>query len=236
MVEVTDYIDALSELTAVALTHADLDDALVAICQIAARTIPQAESASLTTERTGVPHAVSSDAWGQKLDELQYHEHEGPCLDAMRTGNAFRVEDLAIDVRWPSYGPRAAAEGARSTLSLPASADGRIVAALNVYSRQPAAFDADAVTVGQVIAAHAGLTAQISSALQGHRKIAEQLQEAMTSRAVIEQAKGMIMLRDRIDADAAFGILVAASQRSNTKLRAIAEQIVEWGRTPPTAD
>jgi transcriptional regulator with GAF, ATPase, and Fis domain len=231
MPDANDYAGTLTELAGVALAHSNLEDALDAICRIAARALPAADGASLTTESAGVPSARASDDWAQSLDELQYDEHEGPCLDAMRIGNVFRIDDLPTDPRWPSYAPKAGAAGARSALSIPASMDGRVIAALNVYSRSQQAFDADSVSVAQVIAAHAGLAAQVTTAFHRHRDLAEQLREAMQSRAMIEQAKGMIMLRDRCDAEAAFRTLVRASQHSNTKLRDVAQLVVQWGTT-----
>lgn len=224
-----DYLESLTDLASVVLLYEDLEDAQVAICRIAARAVPNGEAASLTTQSGGVPTAIASDAWALSLDELQYVEHEGPCFDALRTGNSFRVDDFDHDPRWPAYAPRASGAGARSVMSIPASADGRVIAALNVYSREPNAFDAEAVSIGQIVAGHAGLASQIASALYGHRRLAEQLRDAMQSRAVIEQAKGMIMVRARCDPDAAFHTLVVTSQKSNTKLRDVAQLVVEWG-------
>lgn len=226
-----EYLAALTELAGVALVHESVEEAQIAICRIAARVVPGGEAASLTTQRDGVPTAIGSDAWARSLDELQYVEHEGPCFDALRTGNSFRIDDFASEVRWPAYAPRAVGAGARSAMSIPASADGKVIGALNVYSREARAFDAEAVSVGQILAGHAGLAAQVTSALYGHRRLAEQLREAMQHRAVIEQAKGMIMLRDRCDADTAFNTLVTASQKSNTKLRLVSQLVVDWGMT-----
>ena len=220
------YLQELTALAGIVLTHDDIQTAMVEICRVATRAVPGADGASLTSYREGAPAATASDEWSAALDELQYAEHEGPCLDALRTGTIYRVRDLADDLRWPSYLPRAVAAGARSMVSVPTSAEGRLIGALDLYSRTVDAFDAEAVSIAEVVAAHAGLAGQVSAAFFRHRDLAAQLSEAMRSRAVIEQAKGVVMATRHCPADAAFETLVALSQRSNRKLRDVAEAIV----------
>ena len=227
-----DALRALVALSGVALAHSDLEETMREICRIATRAVPNAEGATVTTFPQGRPGALASDEWAQNLDELQFEEHEGPCLDAYRTGNAFRIRDLESETRWPSYVPRALDQGVRSILSLPMAAEGSIIGALNLYSREPEAFDAEAASVGEIVAAHAGLASQVSAAFFGHRDLAAQLSEAMQSRAVIEQAKGILMAVHRCDADAAFTHLVRISQTSNRKLRDVAEETVKTASTP----
>src|SRR4051795_6663079 len=213
-----DAVRAMMALAGVALTQEDIDAAMVEICRIATQALPVIDGASVTTFPQGKPGALADSDWAQTLDELQYAEHEGPCLDAYRTGNAFRVRDLAVEPRWPSYTPRAVERGARSMMSLPMAAEGSTIGALNLYSRKVDAIDADSVSIAEVMAAHAGLASQVSSAFFGHRDLAEQMRDAMGSRAVIEQAKGIIM-RDRCcSADEAFRALARLSQDSNVKL------------------
>lgn len=222
--------DALQELAALAgvvLVATDLPETLGEICRIAVRAVPGAEGASVMTLPEGRPVAVSSDEWSRSLDELQFAEQEGPCLDAYRTGNSFRVRDFTSDSRWPSYAGQALSRGAQSMLSLPLMAQGNLVGALNLYARQPNAFDAEAASLAQVVAGHVGLASQVCAAFFRHRDLAEQLAEAMRSRAVIEQAKGIVMAQQRCDADTAFGILRTASQNTNRKLRDIAVETVE---------
>jgi transcriptional regulator with GAF, ATPase, and Fis domain len=227
-----DALRALIALSGVALAHSDLEETLREICRIATRAVPNAEGATVTTFPQGRPGALASDDWAQALDELQFEEHEGPCLDAYRTGNAFRIVDLKSEARWPSYVPRALEHGARSILSLPMAAEGSIIGALNLYSREPEAFDAEAASIGEIVSAHAGLASQVSAAFFGHRDLADQLSEAMQSRAVIEQAKGILIAVHRCDADQAFERLVRMSQTTNRKLREVAEQTVQTASAP----
>jgi GAF domain-containing protein len=228
--------EALRELTALAgvvLAQQDLPSALHEICRIAVRAIPSAEGASLTMFGEQGPDAVAaSDSWAKILDETQYVEHEGPCLDAARTGQLFRVRDLAADLRWPTYAPRAVELGARSVVSLPLTVESKLLGALNLYARRPDAFDSEAVSVAEIIAGHAGLASQVAATLFRHKELSEGLQQAMLSRATIEQAKGILMARHHITADAAFELLRTASSRRNVKLRNLAEELVETGQFP----
>ncbi|MCU1692204.1 MAG: histidine kinase [Frankiales bacterium] len=217
----------LSALALVVLGQDDLSSALTEIARIAVRTLPDCDGASMTMLEEGVPAVVAADGpWATALDELQHVEREGPCLDGTRTGVVFRVRDLAVEARWPFYSPRAAALGARSMVSLPMAAEGKIVGALNVYSREPDAFDAETVALGEMMAAQAGVATQVAASFFRHRDLAEQLREAMQSRAVIEQAKGVLMATRRCDADTAFATLVELSQTSNRKLRDLAAAVV----------
>src|SRR4051794_275909 len=226
---VSEQPEAMEELIALAgvvLTHENLPETLAEICRIAVRAVPGTDGASVTTFAEGRPSAIASDEWSKAFDELQYVEQEGPCLDAYRTGNTFRVRDLAAEGRWPSYAPRAVEQGARGMMSIPMSAHGNVIGALNLYARKPDAFGSDSAAIAQIVAGHAGLASHVAAAFFGHRELADQMREAMTSRAVIEQAKGILMSTRKIGADQAFDDLVAISQHSHRKLREVAQALV----------
>ena len=227
----------LARLAGLALAAPDLDTALVEVTRLAVSVVEPCDGASLTMRRTGVPAApIASDEWASRLDALQFVEQEGPCLDCLRLGAIMRSRDLAEDNRFPSYGPRAAEElGARSSLSLPLTADGRTVGALNLYSRVPDAFDNDVVGVGELLAAHASLAVSAATAYYSSRDLAEQMRQALDSRAVIEQAKGVLIAQGGGTADEAFARLVERSQQANRKLRDVAFDVVaEASKGPQT--
>ena len=218
----------LAKLSGLVLTEPDLDTALVAVTKVAVAAVGTCDGASLTMRRNGVPYApVASDDWATQLDKIQFVEQEGPCLNCLREGTVMRSRDLGADSRFPSYGPRAAELGARSSLSLPLAADGRTVGALNLYSQQADAFDNAALALGELLAAHASLAVQAATAYYSHRDLADQMRQALDSRAVIDQAKGVLMAQERIGAEQAFERLVALSQRSNRKLREVAQSVVD---------
>jgi GAF domain-containing protein len=220
-------MEELIALAGAVLTQDNLPATLAEVCRIAVSAVPGAEGASITTFSEGRPSAIASDDWSKGFDELQYEEQEGPCLDAYRTGNMFRVRDLAEDTRWPSYLPRAVERGARSMMSIPMSAHGQVIGALNLYGREVDAFGSDAAALAAIVAAHAGLASHVAAAFFGHRELAEQLKDAMQSRAVIEQAKGVLMATRHCDADTAFADLVSLSQHSHRKLREVAQALVD---------
>jgi len=88
------------------------------------------------------------------------------------------------------------------------------------------------VSIAEIVAAHAGMASQVAAALFGHRDLAQQLREAMQSRAVIEQAKGIVMAQQRCTVDEAFERLTKVSQNSNRKLRDVARALVEEASKP----
>lgn len=217
----------LAGLSAGVLSCSSLDEALAVVVAMAVTIVDDCDGCSLTTRDRGRPVAgTSSDEWARELDALQVVEQEGPCLDCLREASVMRSRDLATGGRFPAYGPRAAEHGARSALSLPVSLEGQAAGALDLYSRQPNAFGTEAVAVATLLAAHASLALQAATAYFSHRDLARQLQEALPARAVIEQAKGMLMAERRCSADDAFAELVRRSQHSNRKLREVAAEVV----------
>jgi GAF domain-containing protein len=217
----------LAQLAGLVLSEPDVDAALTRVTRVAVSVVDVCDGASLTMRRDGVPSApASSDEWALGLDELQFSEQEGPCLNCLREGSVLRVRDLRGDERFPSYGPYAADRGALSALSVPLAADGRTVGALNLYSRRLDAFGREELALGELLAAHASLAVQAAVAYYSSRDLADQMRTAMGSRALIEQAKGVLVARERIDPETAFQRLVAVSQAANRKLRDIAADLV----------
>jgi len=162
-------------------------------------------------------------------DELQYEHGYGPCMDAGRGGVLLRVDDMATEERWPDYAAHVlATTPVRSSLSVPLPYQGSSIGALNIYSSQLAAFASpeshqagtDVAEVIAVAVANADAHTQLFDQARNMRL-------AMESRAVIEQAKGVLMAQRRVDAEQAFEILREASQRYNRKLRDIAHGIVD---------
>jgi GAF domain-containing protein len=221
--------ELLRDLSRVVFANRELRDILGDIVAVAARGIPGAESTSITLVRDEVGYtAAHHGEMALAADELQYERGYGPCMDAGRGGVPLRVDDMRTEQRWPDYAARVLETGVRSSLSLPLPFQNITIGALNVYSTLPAAFASDE-------SLQAGLTVAESIAIavanaDAHAQMAEQssnMRRAMESRAVIEQAKGVLMAQRHVDAEAAFEILRAASQRYNRKLRDIALGIVE---------
>jgi hypothetical protein len=177
----------------------------------------------------------TSDSFAATLDEVQYSEGQGPCLHALSTGEIITMLDIAGDDRWPRFTELSAAQGARSSLSMPmATARTGVVGALNISSRSAHAFaDAERDQAGRFAISPPAVA--IGVRLAQRAELTEDLRTALSSRSTIDQALGIIMGQRRCDVDEAFSVLRHLSQTSNTKLREIAAQVIHTVTgAPPT--
>jgi GAF domain-containing protein len=155
-----------------------------------------------------------------KLDQLQMRCGEGPCLEAALDEIVVRTDDFRNEPRFPKYAPEVVELGVLSALSFKLYTADRTAGALNLFGFQPKLWDAEAETVGTVLAAHAA--AAILASREG-----DQLQSALSTRDRIGQAKGIIMERFKIDDVRAFGMLRQLSQDTNTKLIDVAQRVID---------
>ena len=200
----------------------DLEETLRQIVVSAVQTVPGVDAGSISMTQDGrveTRHPTSAEIG--KLDQVQSELHEGPCIDAIEepppSGLVVAHDFAGADAeRWPRFAPRAVEAGFRALMSTQLSADGRMRAALNLYSATPDAFDDDARTMAGLFGVQASLLLYGSST-------ATNLQRAVDSRDLIGQAKGILMERFKVDDDAAFQMLVRSSQETNMKLTAVAQ-------------
>jgi GAF domain-containing protein len=212
-----------------------LGDTLARVAELAVASIGPADMAGITMLVEGrVRTAVFTDTESPDLDSAQYETGEGPCLDAFRHQKVYRIDSTVDETRWPAFSALAASHGIVSTLSLPLVARHEGVGALNLYARD-GLFSSEDEELGGVYATQAGIVLANSQAYWDARHLSEQLGQAMQFRAVIEQAKGVLMATGGRNADEAFQLLVRASQRENRKLRDVAAEVVERAqqRRPP---
>jgi GAF domain-containing protein len=216
-----------------ALGDGSLKETLERVIHLAQEAIPAAEMAGITMVVEGrAKTAVFTDDDAPEIDSAQYETGIGPCLDAFRHQEVFIIDDTLKEQRWGPFNEAAAAHGVRSTLSLPLVANHEGLGALNLYSCTANGFGEDDVTVGTQFATQAAIVLANAQAYWDAHQLSEDLATAMKSRAVIEQAKGILMGAQRCGPDEAFQILVRASQRENRKLRDIAEEIVMRAQQP----
>jgi len=226
----------LRQLSRVALVDRTLTEVLTEVTRIAAQGIPGAEATSITLIRDDKPFtAAHYGEMALAADELQYEHGHGPCIDAGRGGVLLRVDDMRTEKRWPDYVHHVLRTSpVRSSLSVPLPYQGSSIGALNNYSSVPAAFATpESLRAGLEVAEVIAVAVANADA---HWQLGEQARNmglAMQSRAVIEQAKGVLMAQRHVDADQAFEILREASQRYNRKLRDIAAGIVESTQERP---
>ena len=168
------------------------------------------------------------------LDDAQYDSAQGPCLAVLGQPDPIVLEDAAdLDDRWEHFTRTAKELGVHSTLSmhLPVDSEG-LAASLNLYSKRHLELGDEHVRAATPFAEQLAAAMLTVEASRATAQLARDMADAMRSRAVIEQAKGMIMADHKIDADAAFERLVELSERSNVKLRDVARKMVE-ARTAP---
>jgi putative methionine-R-sulfoxide reductase with GAF domain len=200
----TEIARALEELTVTAVQY-----------------VPGAQYAGITVT-DGHGHINTPSAIGRYpglLDAIQERHHEGPCLQAVRQHHTVRVDDLNTETRWPKYQRDALAQTPiRSVLSCALSANHHALGALNFYAEHPHAFDIESEGLGFVYATHAALA---WNALR--RDL--QFRDALASRDIIGQAKGMLMERHQINAEEAFNRLRQLSQKTNTPVAELSRKI-----------
>lgn len=228
--------EAIRAVSRFLIADATLGTTLERIAKLAQGAIDGADAIGVTllNDATQPITAVCTDRISPSVDQAQYDEGTGPCLDAYREGRVVRVDDTRdVADRWPSFSERAVAEGVLSTLALPLNAGEETFGVFNLYSTKRAAFvdheDGDAalfVTQAAVVLANA-------RAYWNMFQLADGLRTAVSSRAAIEQAKGLIMARTGVTAEEAFTVLRTRAQAENRRLRDIALDVAGH-EDPPT--
>ncbi|MFI8231249.1 GAF and ANTAR domain-containing protein [Streptomyces sp. NPDC085900] len=194
-----------------------------------------ADGCGVTLQRRGRPlTVVSTGGVADKLDEKQYGQDDGPCLEALRTGLVVHVPDTLHESRWGSYPSFAAGLGIRSSLSLPVPMGANTAGALNFYAARPDAFtESDRVALG-AFAAQAGGAIALAQRLADTEDFTRELQNALASRRVIDQAIGSVMAQHKCTEEEAFDLLRRLSQETNLKLRDVCTRLLTdlAGRPP----
>ena len=214
----------LSELARSLEHEADLQDTLDGIVHAAVGTVPGVEHVSISAirQRREVETRAATGDLPRALDQAQYDAGEGPCLHTLYEQQTVTIPDAAAERRWPGFTARAAGLGIGSMLAVQLFVEGEDLGALNLSSSATGAFDDESERVALLFASHAAVA--MVGAQQQHR-----LREAIGSRDLIGQAKGILMERFKITGDQAFRLLVKASQDRNRKLAEIAGDLVRTG-------
>ena len=234
-IEPLDPTEAFARLGRLKLDESDLNGVLETVADLAKRTIPGAAEVSVTLVRSQKAQtAAFTGDLALRLDESQYETGRGPCLDASAAASTISVPDMTGERRWPHWTASARENGVGSSVSIGLPIQDTVTGALNIYATEPNAFDSDAVVVARTFASYAAVALANAHLYDATATLAQQLQAAMESRAVIEQAKGIIMSDRRCTADEAFAILTKLSQDTNRKVRDVASALVRnaEGRRP----
>ena len=204
-----------------------------AVTSLAVQRVGSAKAASITTlERNRFVTAAATGDDARRADAIQYELGSGPCLDAIVDHTIYQPKDLGADERWPEYGRRVVEEvGMRSMLSfrMKVELDG-VIAGMNLYSKEPDAFDEQDLAEGLLLTTHA---AQALTVIRLKDRT-NNLEQALISNRDIGTAMGVLMAQHKVTRDQAFDLLRIASQNTNRKLHDVALEVIDTGTVDVT--
>lgn len=222
--------NALRTLSRLLLSEETLEATHGRVAGLACRTLPPCDLASLTMITDGRPSTpVQTDPLAADLDSVQYRSRRGPCLEAYQAGKIVREKISDQSSRWPEFSDVAHKAGVKSVLAVPLVANDQPLGALNLYSKSSSGYDETAEETALLFSQQAAVACANAEVYWRTFSLTEHLREALESRDVIGQAKGILMARRHCTAEAAFEMLRKASQHRNIKLREIADQVVYLG-------
>jgi GAF domain-containing protein len=222
--------NALRTLSRLLLSEETLEATHGRVASLACRTLPPCDLASVTMVSGGRPTTpVQTDPLAADLDSVQYRSRRGPCLEAYQAGKIVREKISENAERWPEFSTSAVEAGVQSVLAVPLVANDQPLGALNLYSKSPGGYDAGVEETALLFSQQAAVACANAEVYWRTYSLTEHLREALESRDVIGQAKGILMARRNCTSEAAFEALRKASQHRNVKLRDVAEQVVYLG-------
>ena len=228
MAEQSSFERSLTALSQYFVGDQSLQETLTRVVELAADAMPAATYVGITMLQDGQPRTSAfSDPDVPEIDQAQYDAGTGPCLDAFRNGEIYRITDTTADGPWLEFRKSCDLHGIHSTLSMPLVVADISYGALNMYASGRDAFGASELAQARAFSVPTAVVLANSNAYWNARQLHENLAAAMVHRAEIEQAKGIVMGAMRCTADQAFEQLVKQSQHENRKLREIAIEIVE---------
>lgn len=229
MIEVTRELAEQIADTARLLDHDDESDpTLRRLTRMAVELVPGGTAAAMTVEGEGKALTfAASDPRIDELHELQFEAGDGPAVEALRGNAPCQVDDIAEEGRWPAFRRAAARAGFGSCLMLPLRTDRRPAGAVSLYGREPNAFRGASHDLAVLFAAQGGTAVHNAALYQACRDMVDNLHTALGSRAVIEQAKGILHADLGVAPEQAFRLLKRRSNDANRKVREIAADLVD---------
>ncbi len=225
--------EAFAELGRIRYDETDFATVTAKLAELAKRTIPGADDVSITLVGAGGAHtAAFAGQRAMTVDEWQYQHGHGPCVAAAAANITVTVPDTAAEGRWPDWANRAVDAGVHSSLSVGLPLHESVSGAFNVYATKPHAFDDDAVILAETFSGYAAMAVANAHRYAGTASLADHTRAAMDDRAVIEQAKGIIMVQRRCTAEQAFALLAKAAEDTNRQLRDVAAALVDGVAAP----
>ncbi|TDP96205.1 GAF domain-containing protein [Labedaea rhizosphaerae] len=216
------------ELADTLVADFDIIDFLETLAERVVELLDVAACGLLLVDQHGALNLVAASTEQTRMLELfQVQTAEGPCVECFRTGQPIDVPDLAVaDTRWPVFAPAARAAGYRAVHALPMQLRSDTIGALNLFSETGSVLSADARQLGQTMANAATIAILHQRAIRHMELVADQLQTALNSRIVIEQAKGVLAERHGVDVDEAFVLLRSHARHHRYKLSDLAMAVI----------
>lgn len=231
--DMTELRSSLADLALLANETSGLAGLLERISVLAVRAVPGAEGASVALlqaegPETEVEALAASHPFVSAIDDIQYGiVNEGPSVTSVRERRTVRSGSLGGEKMWPRFGPRVGRLGVHSALSTPLLLPDGLVGAINVYARAKDVFDYYATEFGELFAAPAAVAVHNAQLLAQAETLATQLQKALSTRPVIDQAIGILRGRSGGTAEEAFTRLRVISQREHVKLADVAQKVLD---------
>jgi GAF domain-containing protein len=228
-------IDVVARFTHRCLQHTSLTDVLYDTSSCIVELLGGAGAGvSLAPPEGGMLEFVSATSeLVTRLEHIQSDTREGPCLDAYHTGEVVAVADLAdVDGRWPAYRAEVLAVDVHGVLGVPMRIGARCVGSINVYNQPPRDWLDTEVRAVQLLADIATSHLVRTEELHQAQRLADQLQNALDGRVIIEQAKGILAGERRIPLNEALELLRRHARTHRASLRSIAHAVVDLGLRP----
>jgi len=221
------FESAVAALTRYFVGNQTLGESLHQVAELSIQALPQADHCGITLLVDGkLKTSVFTHPEIPEIDQAQYRTGDGPCVDAYRDGKVHTIESTLEPGPWQEFRDSAAKHGVLSTMSLPLVTHDGPIGAMNMYAETENAFTDVDRDVGELFAAQAAFLLANAQAYWDARTLSENLEQAMVSRATIEQAKGIIMTTIGCGPDEAMQSLIRQSQDQNIKVRDLAQEIV----------
>jgi len=217
-----------ARMSGLLLSEETVASALSLVSSLALDTVPGAVGAGVSViDERGRRSSGSTDARVERADALQYELDEGPCLAAARNRGLVRIDDLAVDGRWPRWSAAVSGLGLRAAMSAPMVTGEEGLGALKVYADEPGTFDAQSEQLLSLLAAQAAILVAHVRTYQQSNRLSDSMRAAILGRDTITLAKGLLMGRNAVDEDTAFGMLLARAEQDGTSLARAAQALVD---------
>jgi len=224
------FLATLSRFAVVLPVRYDLEAALSELAESVTAVLGLSGSGVTMAEDGRLRLVTAVSQASGELERSQQEQQSGPCRDAYETGEVVRVTDVREEpTRWPEFSAIATRLAVAGVAGIPMRLDDKIIGALNLYSPEPRQWSDVDIAVAGVLADVATSYVVNASKLRQQQQLSEQLQEALESRVVIEQAKGITAYKNAVPIDQAYQLMRRHARNNNASLRVVAEAIVAVG-------